>query len=555
MGRFRSERQILATLEHPNIAKLLDGGTTDDGRPYLVMELIDGLPIDTYAATKRLTVRNRLRLVIKVCRAVQFAHQNLVVHRDLKPANILITSDGEPKLLDFGIAKLLSPDDFPQTVQATGPGFLPMTPAYASPEQVRGDAITTATDVYAFGVLLYELLAGQRPYEVDRARPQEAMRAICEVDPPRPSTVVPASVASAGAATPAVVSPAVAGPGPNLASWRRHLAGDLDSIVLKALNKEPTKRYASAAELEQDLERHLNGLPVAARDATWRYRSGKFVKRHRLGLGVAAAAVVATVTFVVMLLVQRGEILAQQSRGELVISFLTEMFAFPDPSRAMVETITAREILERGARRIETELTSQPTVQADLQSTMGRTFLNLGLHEEAEKHLLRALALQGKGNERKSALARATTLHGLANLRLSKSDFAHAEQRAREALALRRRWLGSRHADVVLTLITLGRIHDLAGDRDSAAAEFTEALEHARKLDNQEPLAIVLDRFAQLRTTQARHAEASALFTEGASGPARPLRGTTPNRGGDAQQLFDPVRCYWRLRSSRGAAP
>jgi eukaryotic-like serine/threonine-protein kinase len=268
--RFRNERQILAQLDHPNIARLIDGGTTDDGLPYFVMEYVNGEPITAYCDANALPTTERLTLFRKVCAAVTYAHQNLVIHRDLKPSNILVTQEGEPKLLDFGIAKLLGTGDelFTQTI----PALRVMTPEYASPEQVKGDKIMTTSDVYSLGVLLYELLTGQRPYRLKTRTPEEIARAITEQEPERPSTAV----------THGGNSPQSAIRNPKL------LRGDLDNIVLKAMRKEPARRYASVGQFSEDIRRHVTGLPVVARKDTVRYRTEKFVQRHKVGVAAAA---------------------------------------------------------------------------------------------------------------------------------------------------------------------------------------------------------------------------------------------------------------------------
>jgi serine/threonine protein kinase/tetratricopeptide (TPR) repeat protein len=287
--RFRHERQILATLDHPNIARLLDGGTTEEGQPYLVMELIEGIPIDDYCDTHKLNITQRLRLFQQVCSAVEYAHQRLVIHRDIKPNNILVTEQGTPKLLDFGIAKILDPSDTAETTLGR-----PMTPAYASPEQLRGEPITTATDVYSLGVVLYQLLTGRSPYAADSKVPHELARNICEVPPTRPSTAVtrpvePRKDPSGMNLTPAAISSVREGSPSRL---RRRVAGDLDNIVLKALNKEPSRRYASVDQFDEDLRRHLQGLPVTARQDSWSYRGSKFVGRHKAGVAVAGLALI-----------------------------------------------------------------------------------------------------------------------------------------------------------------------------------------------------------------------------------------------------------------------
>jgi eukaryotic-like serine/threonine-protein kinase len=276
--RFAQERQILATLDHPNIARLLDGGTTKAGLPYFVMDYVDGVPIDAYCESRKLGLHERLVLFRTVCSAVHYAHQNLVIHRDIKPGNILVTSDGIPKLLDFGIAKLLDPDRS-LALTLTAPEMKVLTPEYASPEQIKGEKITTATDIYSLGVLLYGLLTGERPYRLKTTRLDEMARVICEEEPTKPSSALETSRRGH--------------------PMQKALRGDLDNIVLMAMRKDPARRYASVAQFSEDIRRHLAGLPVIARKDTWNYRSGKFVQRHKVGVLAAAMIALAIVAGVI----------------------------------------------------------------------------------------------------------------------------------------------------------------------------------------------------------------------------------------------------------------
>jgi serine/threonine protein kinase/tetratricopeptide (TPR) repeat protein len=292
--RFRNERQTLAALDHPHIVKLLDGGTTEEGWPYLVMDFVEGVPIDKYCDNRRLAIRERLELFRTVCQVVHYAHEHMVIHRDLKPSNILIASDGVPRLLDFGIAKLLNPECFQTPVVTTG-DWRPMTPEYASPEQVRGDAVTKATDIYSLGVLLYELLTGHRPLKVGRHSRLEMERLVCEEEPQRPSAVVSTTEEDNFAGnTRTVITPKVVSGNRGLepAELEHQLRGDLDTIVIKALRKEPERRFASAQEFSEDIARHLTGLPVRARRATFSYRSERFLGRHKEALFTAMAVLV-----------------------------------------------------------------------------------------------------------------------------------------------------------------------------------------------------------------------------------------------------------------------
>ena len=291
--RFLTERQILAGLEHPNIARLIDGGASEAGWPYLVMEYVEGLPVDEYCKRHHLTVEERLVLFRKVCAAVHYAHQHLVIHRDLKPNNILVGPDGEPKLLDFGIAKLLDPGHAGDAMAQTRTGVVLLTPLYASPEQILGGRISTASDVYSMGVLLYELLTGQRPYATDAGQPGRLAGAIVEEEPERPSTAV------ARAARRTAASPNDAEPPERL---RRRLQGDLDNIVLMAIRKDPQRRYGSAEQFSDDIRRYLEGLPVIARRDTLGYRSSKFLRRHMAATVAVAGVLVALVAGLIVTL-------------------------------------------------------------------------------------------------------------------------------------------------------------------------------------------------------------------------------------------------------------
>ncbi|HEY7213392.1 MAG TPA: serine/threonine-protein kinase, partial [Thermoanaerobaculia bacterium] len=399
LRRFHRERQILARLEHPNIARLLDGGTTADGRPYLVMEHVEGVPIDVYCKERKLAPRERLELLLPVCSALAYAHQNLVVHRDLKPGNILVTAEGAPKLLDFGIAKLLDPAEDPSS--ATRTLERPMTPRYASPEQVRGEPVTPASDLYSCGVLLHQLLTGRLPCGLDSCTLPETVRRICEEEPSRPSSV-------AGAVLP------------------RGLAGDLDAILLKALRKEPRLRYPSMVHLAEDVRRCLAGQPVLARRGTLLYRGGKFVRRHRLGLAAALAVLLVTGVF---LLRERERRAAEQRRTAHSIEVLRGLLDLADPDRRDDATLLA--VLDRTQRQLAA-LEAEPDLRAELLATLGRVHLKLGHGTQARQALAESLALWRRHHAEDRAGV-AVRLNNLGALDLDQGDYAAADARFREA--------------------------------------------------------------------------------------------------------------------------
>jgi len=380
LRRFRNERQILASLDHPNIARLLDGGTTRDGRPFFVMEYIDGKPIGQYCDDRILSTAQRIQLFRTVCSAVHYAHQNLVIHRDIKPGNILITADGTPKLLDFGIAKLLNPEGAGDTIDATAAAIRLMTPEYASPEQVKGELVTTATDVYSLGVVLYELLTGHRPYRLTSHAPQEIARVICGVEPERPSTAVSrtetiptADGTESISLTPEEVSKTREGLPEKL---RRRLRGDLDNIVLMAMRKEPARRYASVAQLSNDLERHLEGRPVSARPDTFWYRTGKFVRRNKLAVIAAAAIFITLIGGIVSTTIQERK--AQRRFADVRQLANSFLFEFHDAIKDLPGSTPARELVVRKALEYLDRLAAESKGDAALQRELAAAYDKVG---------------------------------------------------------------------------------------------------------------------------------------------------------------------------------
>lgn len=557
LRHFRHERQILASLDHPNIAKLLDGGTTNDGRPYLVMDYVEGTPLKLYCDEQGLKTEDRLRLFLAVCSAVQYAHQNLIVHRDLKPSNVLVTIDGVPKLLDFGIAKLLDAgNDGQESHTVTQLGV--MTPEYASPEQVRGEQVTTATDVYSLGVLLYELLTGRRPYRITSRRPEDVGRVICEQEPLKPSTALQDEL-TARSGDGRFGAPTKDGESsrPSVSQ----LKGDLDNIALMALRKEPLRRYASVAQFADDIQRHLDGLPVTARTDTIRYRTSKFIQRHKLGVTAAAIVVIALAAGFTLAIwqakvasEQRDRALAEAGKAEQLNRFLREMLSSADPG-AGGKDVTVALVLNEAAKRVQTEFEDQPETAAALRSTIGMTYLGLGLYDEAEPHLRSALETRRRlfGSEHpevansmndlgellteKGDLALAEELyrsaieisrrtrgpehadtagimHNLAALLLLKGELEDAERVQRETLAIRRRALGNDHIDVAQSLNDLGVILGTRGNFAEAEGLHREALAICQKAYGQEHLTVAatMATLATVLEEKGNHAEAEDLY-------------------------------------------
>ena len=379
LRRFRNERQILAQLDHPNIARLIDGGTTDDGLPYFVMEYVNGVPINVYCDANALRTSERLELFRKVCAAITYAHQNLVIHRDLKPSNILVTQEGDLKLLDFGIAKLLSASD--ELFTQTSPALRVMTPEYASPEQIKGDRIMTTSDVYSLGVLLYELLTGQRPYRLKTRTPEEIARAITEQEPERPSTAIARDV----------------GNSKNQIPNPKSLRGDLDNIVLMAMRKEPARRYSSVGQFSEDIRRHLEGLPVIARKDTVTYRASKFVNRHRIGVAAAALILLSLIGGIVVTLIEVRTARRERAKAEAVSSFLQKALNASNPAVNVGGQPTVKDLLDDASKRLaREELSDQPEVKAELQRIIGSSYLFLGQYDLAQQNLMAALQIQNQ---------------------------------------------------------------------------------------------------------------------------------------------------------------
>lgn len=496
--RLQRERQILAGLEHPHIARILDGGSTEQGASFLVMELVEGEPITDYCRRHQLPLRRRLELFRKVCDAVHYAHRNLVLHRDLKPSNILVTENDIPKLLDFGIAKVLDEDvddaGPDQPVTLTGPGMRLLTPEYASPEQMLGQPLTTGSDVYSLGVLLHEMLVGNRPYEIDRQSPSQIEQVVCRQDPERPSQAHRRLLGSK-------------------APWDP----DLDNIVGMTLRKEPERRYASALQLSEDIRNYLEDLPVVARADSVGYRMGKFARRHRVAVSAAMIVLITLVTAVALTSHQAGVarqeraraeqslVVAQQERAEAererrrsdeVADFMIEIFEVSDPSKSRGDSVTAREVLDEGARRIRWQLQDNPTLRTTLMTTMGRVYRQLDLYDAAERLLEDAIGAAPLENP--SDFHEAEGLRQLGLLRLDQGRLEESERLLNASVAgIQAQNQTGRpvHSDY---LLDLARVYELLDRQERVSSILDEALDIriAHFGDSSAEVAEIRDRLA-----------------------------------------------------------
>jgi eukaryotic-like serine/threonine-protein kinase len=516
VARFEAERQALALMSHPAIAQVFDGGATREGRPYFAMEYVRGEPITGYCARHRLGIRQRIDLFLEVCDGVQHAHQKGVIHRDLKPSNILVTERDDhavPKIIDFGVAKATTLSLTERTLH-TEFGSLIGTPEYMSPEQADMSAIDvdTRTDVYALGVVLYELLTGVLPFDSKtlRERPlDEVRRTIREIDPPRPSTRL--TLIAKGGETQG---------GNRTTTTPGELRGDLDWITMRALEKDRARRYGSASDLAADLRRHLDNLPIVASPPSTVYRIQKFVRRHRVGALSAAAAVGLLVAFAATMAVQAQRIARERDRAnreaaaaKQVSDFLVGLFKVSDPNEARGNSLTAREILDSGARDVEQRLATQPEVQARLQSVIGDVYTKLGVYSAARPLLERAVATQRRlaGNDNPETLA---TLHALANAYWWLARYGEAEHLYLEVSSARRRLLGAEHPD------TLRVNYDLASayigqkrwrDAERLGREVLAVQERMLGEDHGDTLAS-MNNLAYVGFAQQKYAEVEPLY-------------------------------------------
>jgi serine/threonine-protein kinase len=547
--RFSAERRILARLEHPGIARLIAAGATDAGQPYFAMEFVEGTSLLDYCRQNRCTLSQRLGLFLDICDAVEYAHQQLVVHRDLKPGNVLVTEEGRVKLLDFGVAKLLDADESPDGVTRTGAWF---TPEYASPEQLRREPVTTLSDVYALGVMLYELLAGVRPFDLRGLSPAAFEHLVSYQPPARPSERATDT------------------------RMARLIRGDLDTIVLKALAAEPRRRYASVRELADDVQRFQSNEPVRARPDSVTYRTSKFVRRHRIAVTMAGVAMVTLVVALAAVSWQaavaarardRAEVALEESQG--VARFLSDLFQAADPTRVAGDTAAARAILRQGVAEVD-RLAGQPLVQARMLDALGLVFVNLGQYDRAAEFITRGLLLR---QERLDPLHPdvASSLQHTGRVLRAQSRYAEAERAYLEALDITRRAGRSMTPAAAELLADLGFLMPYLGRDDDAARYYRELLALERTLHGDEHPAVAdaMLRVAGIHRRRGAYDSAEVLLRDAVelyrrnAGPSDLRTGTAyfhlgdiiRERDGDLAEAESLYRAGLAIHRGSSAAP
>jgi eukaryotic-like serine/threonine-protein kinase len=480
MQRFQAERQSLAIMDHPSIAKVFDAGATPDGQPYFVMEYVPGVPITDYCDQKKLKIPERLELFIKVCDGVQHAHQKAIIHRDLKPENILVVEvDGEPlpRIIDFGLAKGVTPEVLGE-VQFTLAGSFLGTPGYMSPEQADPNLqdVDTRTDVYSLGAVLYVLLSGSLPFETEQRRNQplhEVVRQLREEDPPRPST-------KAGTQRNSLKDTAEAR-GTEPKQLVSLLRGDLDWITMKALERDRTRRYATPSEVAADIRRYLSHEPVQARPASVSYRVQKYVRRHRIGVAVAGILAAVLVAFAVVQSVQLRRITRERDRADRIAEFMTGMFKVSDPGERVGNTVTAREVLDKASKDIDKGLSNDPELQARMMHVMGTAYSNLGLYARAQSLFERSFKISSSavGQENPETLS---TMNDLSWTLFQQGRLTEAQSLQRKVLEVQRRVLGPENNDTLGTMANLAVTLDELGDHAEAEKLQREVFEKRKRL-------------------------------------------------------------------------
>lgn len=464
--RFRMEQEILASLKHPNIAQLYDGGITDDGNPYLVMEYIDGLPIDKYCNLHKKTVEERIELFKKVCSAVQFAHANLVIHRDLKAQNIYVTGDGQVKVLDFGIAKLLDPNLTEQTLVETLPGQKLWTPQYAAPEQVKGDNITIAADVYALGVLFHKLLTDNYPLDLTDKSLLEVQKIILDISPQAPSSSSQISERTAELRQ------------TTLSSLKKTLAGDLDALILKSVRKEPEYRYASVNQLIEELDRFTKGLPLLARKDTVSYRIGKFYRRNKMGIRAGSLVVLlfisASMYYTFRITQEKETAETEAKKAQEITEYLKDIFQSSNPDQAQGETITAKQLLMNGADKIS-NITEQPEIKAELLEILADINYSLSFYDEAD-HLFKQALLVKRNIYGEHHPSTANTLYQMALNKENMGQYDTTGVLLNESLEIRKNILGENHIETIKASNSLSYLYKLQGNLDEAETLIEDGL-------------------------------------------------------------------------------
>ncbi len=509
LRRFQAERQSLALMDHPAIAKVFDAGATPEGQPYLVMEYVPGEPITKYCDRKKLGIDERLKLFIKVCEGVQHAHQKAILHRDLKPANILVVEiDGKPapRLIDFGLAKAVVPSLDGES-QFSGLWGLAGTPGYISPEQAAGGDVDTRADVYALGVVLYELLTGSLPFDTEKWKKQpldQVLRQLREQDPPRLSTRLRMGKESSAAAA------------EKRGTEPKHLAGmlrgDLDCITMKALEKGRARRYGSPSELASDIQRYLDHMPVTARPASAAYRMRKYVRRHRVAVGVAAVLVTLLAAFAALEAVQLRRIIRERDRANRITDFMTGMFKVSDPSEAHGNQATAREILDKASTQIDSGLASDPELQTQMMMVMGQVYENLGLYSRAESIYRQTVAIRERylGPENTDTLKARTSL---AWALYRRGRYSESENLLRQTLAIRQGQSGVNNPATMTVMDYLGAVLNEEGHSVEAEALERQVVAYRRRTlgDDDPDTLVAMNHLALTLQGQGKWAEAEGL--------------------------------------------
>lgn len=505
MARLRSERQILASLNHPNIARLFDGGATSEGTPFLAMEYVEGKPIDIYCEDRALDIKQRLELFLHVCSAVQYAHTQLVIHRDIKPSNILVTADGTPKLLDFGIAKLLDPNAPGRADDLTRVHERVMSPEHASPEQVRGERVGTASDVYALGVLLYQLLTRRKPYYFGGKNLDEIERVILEEVPPRPSAAVLNVRADEDESANETLAKA--------------LQGDLDTIVMKAMHKDAQHRYPTPGALAEDIERFLSSRPISARPDSLGYRVRKYWRRNRLPIAVGAVATFAIVAMTVLyawrLTTERDIAERERLTATRVSEFMTEVFRVANPSESRGNTVPVREVLDSAVARIERDLREEPAVRVQLLEKMAQAYVGIGLWGRAESLLEDAVA-QARASFGPRSLQLADTLTSLAAVQHRNARYSAEREALEEALSIRRAMSDFDDRPAVLALIAWAENEAVRGEVKDAEVTLQQARTLAEPLAAQDPVTMgeVFASYGRIYIDSSRYQEAEQALRQ-----------------------------------------